>query len=164
MPPPVNDQVMANEKDLAAMKTRVKWVEGMSFVGESGSGHSVVIDGAPEHGGRNLGIRPMELVLTGAAACTAFDVVMILKKARQPVADCTVEAEAGRAATEPKVFTRIHLKYTVAGRGLDLRQVERAVKLSKEKYCSATIMLAKTAEVTHEIAVVDGDKVPAPGN
>ena len=144
------------------MKARAKWVEGMSFVGETGSGHAIVIDGAPEHGGRNLGMRPMELVLLGTAACTAFDVVLILKKARQPIADCVVDAEAERATTEPKVFTRIHLKYTVAGRGLDPHQVERAVKLSKDKYCSATAMLAKTAEITYEIAIVDGDRLPAP--
>jgi putative redox protein len=144
------------------MRTRVKWVQGMSFVGESGSGHAVVIDGAPEYGGRNVGMRPMEMVLTGAAACTAYDVVMILKKGRQPIADCVVSAEAERAEQEPKVFTRIHLVYTVAGRGLDPRQVERAVKLSKEKYCSATIMLGKTAEITHEIVIVEGDRVPDP--
>ncbi len=142
------------------MKARVKWVEGVNFVGESGSGHAIVIDGAPEHGGRNLGPRPMELVLMGAASCTAFDLAMILKKARQPLADCAVEAEAQRAATEPKVFTKIHLRYTVAGRGLDPRQVERAVKLSKDKYCSATLMLAKTAEITYEIAIVEADRVP----
>jgi putative redox protein len=145
------------------MKARVKWVEGMSFVGETGSGHAIVIDGAPEHGGRNLGARPMELVLTGAAACTAFDVVLILKKGRQPVADCTVEAAAERATAEPKIFTRIHLKYVVAGRGLDPHQVERAVKLSKDKYCSATIMLARSAEITYEIAIIEGDAVPPPG-
>lgn len=143
------------------MKARVKWVEGVNFVGESGSGHAIAIDGAPEHGGRDLGPRPMELVLMGAACCTAFDVVMILKKARQPLADCAVEAEAQRAATEPKVFTKIHLRYTVAGRGLDPRQVERAVKLSKDKYCSATLMLAKTAEISYEIAIVEADRVPA---
>jgi putative redox protein len=144
------------------MKARVKWVEGVSFVGETGSGHAMVIDGAPEHGGRNLGARPMELVLTGAAACTAFDVVLILRKARQPIADCAVEAEAERAGTEPKVFTRIHLRYAIAGRGLDPRQVERAVKLSKDKYCSATLMLAKTAEITYEIDIVDAEALPAP--
>ncbi|MBK7794622.1 MAG: OsmC family protein [Betaproteobacteria bacterium] len=143
------------------MKARVKWNEGMSFVGEGGSGHAVVMDGAPEHGGRNLGLRPMELVLIGAAGCTAFDVVMILKKARQPVADCVVDAEATRADSEPRVFTRIHLRYTVAGQGLDPRQVERAVTLSKEKYCSATIMLARTAEITTEIAIVDALPAPA---
>jgi putative redox protein len=141
------------------MKTRIKWVENVSFVGETGSGHAVVIDGAPEHGGRNLGMRPMELVLTGAAACTAFDVVMILKKGRQPVADCVVTAEAERANEEPRVFTWIHLVYAVAGRGLDPRQVERAVKLSKEKYCSATIMLAATAEITFEIRITEGDRI-----
>jgi len=144
----------------AIMKTRIKWVEGMSFVGETGSGHAVVIDGAPEHGGRNLGMRPMEMVLTGAAACTAFDVVLILKKGRQAVADCVVTAEAERAPEEPRVFTRIHLIYAVAGRGLDARQVERAVKLSKDKYCSATIMLGRTAEITYEIAITEGDRVP----
>jgi putative redox protein len=139
------------------MKTRVKWIEGISFVCETGSGHSVVIDGAPEHGGRNIGPRPMELVLTGTAACTAVDVMLILRKARQPVADCVVEVDAERAAADPKVFTRIHLRYRVAGRGLDPRHVERAVKLSKEKYCSATLMLGKTAEITYEVAIVEGD-------
>ena len=104
----------------------------------------------------------MEAVLLGAAACTAFDVVLILKKARQPIADCVVDAEAERAPIEPKVFTKIHLRYTVAGRGLDPKQVERAVKLSKEKYCSATIMLAKTAEVSYDIEIVEGDRIPAP--
>jgi len=143
------------------MKTRVKWVDGMSFVGVSGSGHTVAIDGAPEHGGRNLAMRPMEMMLTGTVACTAFDVLLILKKARQPVADCVVEAEADRALTEPKVFTRIRLRYLVAGRGLDAHQVERAVKLSKDKYCSATLMLAKTAEISFEIEIIDGDRVPA---
>lgn len=140
------------------MKTRVKWVEGVSFVAETGSGHAVVVDGAPEAGGRNLGMRPMELVLAGTASCTAFDVVWILKKARQPVADCVVEAEAERAPAEPKVFTRIHLKYVIAGRGLDARQVERAVKLSKEKYCSATTMLERSAEITYEVAIIEGDR------
>ncbi len=142
------------------MKTRIKWVEGVSFVGETGSGHAVVIDGAPEHGGRNLGMRPMEMVLTGAAACAAFDVVLILKKGRQPVTDCVVTAVAERAPEEPKVFTRIHLAYAVAGHGLDAKQVERAVKLSKDKYCSATIMLARTAEISYEIGVTEGDRVP----
>jgi putative redox protein len=141
------------------MKARVKWVEQVSFVAETGSGHAVVVDGAPEAGGRNLGMRPMELLLAGAAACTAFDVVWILKRARQPVADCVVDAEAERAPQEPKVFTRIHLRYAVAGRGLDARQVERAVKLSKEKYCSATIMLAHSATITHELRIVEGDDV-----
>ena len=146
------------------MKVRVKWTEQVSFVVESGSGHAVVIDGAPDAGGRNLGMRPMEMVLGGAAACTAFDVVWILKRARQPVADCVVDAEAERAPVEPKVFTRIHLKYAIAGRGLDPRQVERAVKLSKDKYCSATIMLGHTVAITYEVRIVDADRVePEPG-
>ena len=144
------------------MRARIQWTEGMSFVATAGSGHSALVDGAPEHGGRNLGMRPMEMVLAGAAACTAFDVVLILKRARQPVTDCVVEAEADRAAVEPKVFTRLRLAYTVAGHGLDPRQVERAVKLSKEKYCSATIMLGKTAEIETSIAIVEGDRVPLP--
>jgi putative redox protein len=135
------------------VKARIKWIEGVSFVAETGSGHAVVIDGAPDAGGRDLGPRPMEMVLAGTAACTAFDVVWILKKARQPVTDCIVEAEAERAAEDPKVFTRIHLVYRVKGKGLKREQVERAVKLSKEKYCSATIMLAKTVEVSFEIAL-----------
>jgi putative redox protein len=144
------------------MKARIKWIEGVNFQGESGSGHAVAIDGAPEAGGRNVGVRPMELFLMGAASCTASDVVTILRKARQPITDCSVEAEAQRAATVPKVFTNIHFRYVVAGRGLDARQVERAVKLSKEKYCSATLMLARTAEITYEIAIVEGEHTPPP--
>lgn len=146
------------------MKIRAKWVEQVSFVVESGSGHAVVVDGAPEAGGRNLGMRPMELLLAGAAACTAFDVVWILRRARQPVADCVVDAEAERAPEEPRVFTRIHLRYAVAGRGLDARQVERAVKLSKEKYCSATIMLGRSAEITYDVTIVEGDVIATPGS
>ncbi|MDQ6621017.1 MAG: OsmC family protein [Pseudomonadota bacterium] len=137
------------------MKARVKWVEDVAFVAQSDSGHSVVVDGAAEQGGRNAGFRPMELVLAGAAACTAFDVVTILRKARQPITDCVVDAEAQRAEDPPRVFTRIHLRYMVTGRGLDPHQVERAVKLSKEKYCSATLMLAKTAEITHEVGIIE---------
>ena len=144
------------------MKIRVKWVDQVSFVAESGSGHALVVDGAPEAGGRNLGMRPMELLLAGAATCTAIDVVWILRRARQPIADCVVEADGERAAEEPKVFTRIHLRYRVAGRGLDARQVERAVKLSKEKYCSATIMLGSTAEITYDVEILDADAIPAP--
>jgi putative redox protein len=113
----------------------------------------VVVDGAPSAGGRNLGPRPMELVLAGTAACTAFDVVWILKKGRQPIAECTVEAEAERAPEEPQVFTRIHFIYRVSGKGLKRAPVERAVKLSKEKYCSATAMLAKTADVSFDIVL-----------
>jgi len=144
------------------MKTRVKWIEGVSFSGESGSGHAVVMDGAPENGGRNVGMRPMETLLAGAAACTAFDVVTILRKGRHPLTDLAVSVEAERAPTTPRVFTALHYVYTVAGHGLDRKQVERAVKLSKEKYCSATIMLAKTATITYDIVVVEGDRVPDP--
>ena len=144
------------------MKTRVKWVENVSVVGETGSGHAIVIDGAPESGGRDVGPRPMELFLTGATACTAYDVVTILRKERQPIADCVVDAHAERAETPPRVFTRVHFKYTVAGRGLDPQRVEHAVRLSHDTYCSATQMLAKTAAVTHEIVIVDADRVPGP--
>ena len=136
------------------MRARVKWVEGVAFVAETGSGHAVVVDGAPEYGGRNLGPRPMELVLAGTAACTAFDVVSILRKARQPVADCVVEVEADRAAEDPKVFTRLRFRYDVYGDGLNPAHVERAVKLSKEKYCSASIMLGKTAETSVEVRIL----------
>jgi putative redox protein len=137
------------------MKARIKWIDEVSFVAETESGHAVLVDGAPEAGGRNLGPRPMELVLAGTAACTAFDVVWILKKARQAITECVVEAEAERAPEDPKVFTRIHLIYRVSGAGLNRAQVERAVKLSKEKYCSATLMLAQTAEISFEIVQED---------
>ena len=137
------------------MKARIQLAEGMTLVAESGSGHAVVVDAAPDVGGRNLGARPMELVLMGTGACTAIDVVLILRKARQPITDCVVELEAERAAEDPKVFTKIHLHYVITGKGLAQQQVERAIKLSKEKYCSATIMLAKTAEVTFDYEVRD---------
>jgi putative redox protein len=140
------------------MKARIKWVEGVSFVGESGSGHSVVIDGDPDSGGRNVAMRPMEMMLAGAAACTAYDVVTILRKGRHDVRDLAVTVEGTRAPTSPRVFTQLHYVYTVTGRGLDPNQVERAVKLSKEKYCSATIMLGKTATITYEIVLVDSSK------
>ena len=132
------------------MKARIQLVEGMTFVAESGTGHAMVVDGAPDIGGRDLGPRPMELVLMGTGACSAIDVVHILRKARQGVTGCTVELEAERAETDPKVFTRIRFRFVVTGQNLSPAQVERAVKLSKEKYCSATAMLAKTAEVTTE--------------
>lgn len=137
------------------MRARIKWVENVLFVGESGSGHGVVIDGPPEYGGRNLGVRPMELLLLGVGSCSAFDVVSILKKGRHPIADCQVEVNAERAETDPKVFTRIHLHFIVKGKGLSESAVERAVKLSAEKYCSASIMLSKAAEVSHSFEVVD---------
>ena len=135
------------------MKARVKWVEGMTYVGESGSGHAVVMDGPPELGGRNLGVRPMEMLLLGMGACSAVDVIHILKKARQPVSDCVVEIEADRAETEPKVFTRIQAHFVVTGRGLNEKHVQRAVSLSAEKYCSASIMLGKTAQIEHSYEV-----------
>jgi putative redox protein len=135
------------------MKARVKLVEGITFVAESGSGHAVVMDASPDVGGRNLGARPMEMVLMGAGGCSAIDVVHILRKARQGLVDCVVELEAERAPEDPKVFTRIHMHYIVTGRGLHPAQVERAIKLSKEKYCSATIMLAKTAEVSSDFEI-----------
>lgn len=133
------------------MKARIKWVDGLSFVAESGSGHAIVIDGAPEDGGRNLGPRPMEAVLMGMGACSAIDVVLILRKARQKVTDCVCELEAERAAEPPRVFTSVRVRFVVSGAGLDARQVERAVRLSHEKYCSATAMIAKTAKVDYEI-------------
>ena len=135
------------------MKARVQWLEGRTFVGESGSGHAVVMDGAPESGGRNLGIRPMEMLLIGLAGCTAFDVVHILEKGREAVTSCDIEVSAEREATDPKVFTAIHLTYKLKGRKLKEAAVERAIKLSAEKYCSASIMLAKTAKITHSWTV-----------
>ncbi len=140
------------------MKARIKWIEQASFLAESGSGHAVVIDGAPEHGGRNLGIRPMEAVLIGVGACTAFDVVAILKKSRQRVSDCVVELEADRAEQPPKVFTRVRMVYRVSGTDLDPSRVERAVTLSAEKYCSATAMLRDRVEIRHEVIVENDGK------
>jgi putative redox protein len=135
------------------MQARIKWVQDATFLGESGSGHAVVMDGPPEHGGRNLGVRPMEMLLLGMGGCTAFDVVHILRKSRQPVSDCVAELQAERAAGEPKVFTRIHVHFIVTGKGLDEKRVARAVDLSAEKYCSASIMLGKTAEITHDYEI-----------
>ena len=137
------------------MRARVKLVDGMMFVGESGSGHAVVMDGAPEYGGRNLGIRPMEMLLIGLGGCTAFDVVQILRKGREQVSDCEVEVTAERAELDPKVFTKIHLEYRVAGKDLAPAKVERAIQLSKEKYCSASIMLGAVAEITHSWTALD---------
>ena len=128
----------------------------MTFVGESGSGHSVVMDAAPEAGGRNLGVRPMEMVLLGLGGCTTFDVVSILKKSRQQVLDCEVSLEAERADEMPKVFTRIHIHFIVRGRALKRNLVEHAIRLSYEKYCSASIMLAKTAEISKDFEIVEG--------
>jgi putative redox protein len=137
------------------MKARVKWIEGVAMLGESGSGHAVIMDGPPEHGGRNLGVRPMEMLLIGMGGCTEFDVLHILGRQRQEVTDCVVELEAERATEDPKVFTRIHAHFVVTGRGLSERQVERAIKLSADKYCSASIMLGATAEITHDFEIRD---------
>ncbi len=136
------------------MKMRIKWTDGVSFLGETESGHTVLMDGAPEAGGKNLGLRPMEMVLMGTGGCTAFDVVMILKKSRQDIIDCMVEIEAERATEDPKVFTRIHYHFILTGNNLKPQQVERAINLSAEKYCSASIMLGKTAEMTHDFEIV----------
>jgi putative redox protein len=140
------------------MESTIRWMgndAGMSFVAESGSGHAIVMDGAPEAGGRNLGMRPMELVLAGTGGCTAFDVVLILKKGRHAVTGCEVSLRAERAETDPKVFTRVHFHYRVKGRQLKRDAVARAIELSKDKYCSASIMLAETAEITHDFEVID---------
>ena len=135
------------------MKARIKWIEGVAFLGETESGHAVVMDGSPDAGGRNLGPRPMETVLIGTGACSAFDVVHILKKSREPITDCVVEINAERAPTDPKVFTAIHFHYVITGNLLNATKVERAIKLSAEVYCSATAMLAKTAQVTHDFEI-----------
>ncbi|MBB3191285.1 OsmC family protein [Halomonas cerina] len=138
------------------MKASVKWTDGRQFVAESGSGHSVVIDGPPDHGGRNTGPRPMEMLLMGLGACTSFDVMEILEKSRAPVSDCVASIEAERADEVPSVFTRIHVHFTVSGHGLKEKQVARAVELSADKYCSASIMLAKGGvEVTHSYSIIE---------
>ena len=135
------------------MKLTVLWLDNVSFIAQTESNHAIVMDGAPEGGGRNLGPRPMETVLAGTGGCTAYDVVTILRKARQPVNECVVEVEAERAAQEPKVFTRIHFHFVITGQDLDPKQVERAIHLSAEKYCSASIMLGKTAQITHDFEI-----------
>ena len=132
------------------MKARIKWVEDVSFVAESGSGHAIVIDGPPDHGGRNLGMRPMEALLAGLGSCSAFDVVSILRKSRQDVTSCHVELDAERADAVPAVFTRIHMHYVVRGRNIKAAAVQRAVKLSVETYCSATAMLKSQVAITHD--------------
>ena len=127
----------------------------MSFVGESGSGHSIVMDGAPDVGGRNMGVRPMEMVLLGLGGCTAFDVVLILQRQRQSISDCQVEIEEERAEEAPKVFTKIHVHYIVKGRSLDPKKVERAVNMTAEKYCSVSIMLSASVELSHDFEIVE---------
>ncbi len=135
------------------MQARVKWLDHMSFVGESGSGHSIVLDGSPEHGGRNLGVRPMETVLIGLGGCSAFDVMLMLKKGRQDVTDCEVLLDAERVDAVPAVFEKIHMTYLVKGNGLSEKQVERAVSLSVEKYCSVTKMLEASVKITYEVKI-----------
>ncbi len=139
------------------MKATVRWVENMMFVGESGSGHAIVMDGPPESGGANLGVRPMEMLLLGMGACSSVDVVSILKKSRQSITDCRVEISAERADEVPKVFTHIHLHFVISGRGLKEAHVKRAVELSAEKYCSASLMLAQAAEVSHDYAIEEAE-------
>lgn len=143
------------ETERVRMKARIKWAGEASFIGETESSHAIVMDGPPDMGGRNIGPRPMELLLLGTGGCTSFDVVHILKKSRQQISDCVAEIEAERAATDPKVFTRIHIHFIVSGKNLKEEQVERAVKLSAEKYCSASIMLGKSAEITHDFEIVE---------
>lgn len=138
------------------MKAQIKWVDGAMFVGESGSGHTLVMDGPPEAGGRNMGVRPMETLLIGLGGCASYDVVSILKKARQDIRDVHTQLEAERAETEPKVFTKIHLQFVVSGKNLKETQVKRAVELSAEKYCSASIMLGRAGvEMTHGYEIVE---------
>ncbi len=137
------------------MDATVKWVGGRAFLGESGSGHTVVMDGPPDHGGRNIGIRPMEMILLGVGGCSSFDVMDILQKGRHDVTDCVVELTAERVDTVPSVFSKIHLHFKVTGRNLKDSVVQRAVKLSAEKYCSASIMLAKSVEITHDYEVIE---------
>jgi putative redox protein len=145
------------------MKARIKWVEDRTFVGESGSGHKIVLGTARGTDGASPGPSPMELVLIGTGGCSAFDVVHILEKGREPIEDCVVELDAERAEKDPKVFTRIHMHFVVKGRGLAPAKVQRAIELSVEKYCSASAMLAKTATITHDFEVVDiAQETPSP--
>lgn len=137
------------------MKARVQWLDGRAFVGESGSGHAVVMDGSPESGGRNIGIRPMEMMLLGLGGCTAFDVVMILERMREKVTDLDISLEGERAGEDPKVFTHVKLVYRITGYRLKPANVERAVKLSAEKYCSASAMFGKTASIEHSFEIIE---------
>lgn len=137
------------------MKARITWQEHRTFVGESGSGHTVVMDGAPEHGGRNLAARPMEMLLLGMGGCSAFDIVGMLERARQPLARLELEIEADRAADIPQVFTRIHVLYRAFGKGLSEAQVRRAIDLSVTKYCSASLMLGETADISYDLELIE---------
>lgn len=138
------------------LNATVKWLDGAAFVGEAGSGHAIVMDGPPDHGGRNIGLRPMEVLLIGMGGCSSVDVIGILQKARQDVIDCVTHIEAERADAVPAVFTRIHLRFVVTGRNLKEAHVKRAVELSADKYCSASIMLSKAGvEITHSYEIVE---------
>ena len=137
------------------MDCKVRWVNEASFIAETGSNHAIVMDGATEGGGRNLAPRPMEMVLAGTGGCTAYDVVLILKKSRQNITGCEVQLTAERALTDPKVFTRIHFHFVIKGKNLKPEMIERAINLSAEKYCSASIMVAKTAQLTHDFEVIE---------
>jgi len=137
------------------MDCTVRWGEGMTFIAETGSGHLVSMDGAPDGGGRNLAPRPMEVVLAGAGGCTAYDVVVILKKNGQAISGCEVSLQAERAAADPKVFTKIHYHFVVRGKNLKRNLVEQAVRLTHEKYCSATAMLAHSAEITKDFEILE---------
>ena len=139
------------------MRSRVKWIQNKTFLGESGSGHAIIMDSDPQNGGCNLGIRPMEAILIGLGGCTAYDIVNILSKSREDLTDCDIEIRADRAESVPKIFTKITLKYKITGKNLNIKKVERAVKLSAEKYCSASLMLEKTAEITHQIEIINTD-------
>ncbi|MDB4040363.1 OsmC family protein [Methylophilaceae bacterium] len=137
------------------MKATIKWLDGVSFEGVSESGHSVVMDGPPESGGKNLGMRPMEMLLLGLGGCTSYDIVTILKKSRQDVKDCSAEITAERAENIPKVFTKIHIHFVLEGNNLDLSVVERTISLSATKYCSASIMLEKSVIITHDFEIIE---------
>jgi len=139
------------------MKAEVKWLGGRAFEGMPDSGHSVIMDSSPDFGGEDRGVRPMELMMLGMGGCTSIDVMNILEKSRQDVTACVAEISAERAETEPKVFVRMHVHFKVTGRGLDAQRVQRAISLSAEKYCSASIMLGKTAEITHDFELIEAD-------
>lgn len=138
------------------MKTHITWLDDMTYVAKSASGHALVIDGPPELGGHNLGPRPMEMLLMGMGGCTAIDVVNMLRKARQELRGCEVQLDAERADSDPKVFTTIQVHFILTGRNLNAKHVERAIHLSAEKYCSASIMLGKTAQITHTFEIREG--------
>jgi putative redox protein len=139
------------------MESSLKWAGGAAFIGRSSSGHSVIMDGPPDGGGKDLGIRPMEMLILGMGACSSYDVISILKKSRQQITDCDVSITSSRAEDHPRIFTDIHIHFTITGKSLKEKQVERAIKLSAEKYCSASIMLGAMANITHDYDIQDAD-------